>query len=36
MKQALNQAIAYLGFCLFIATFWAIVFGIVYLAADIK
>lgn len=36
MKQALNTAAAYVGFCLLIATFWAVVFGIVYIAADIK
>lgn len=36
MKNALNTAVAYTGFCLFIALFWALVFGLVYIMADIK
>lgn len=36
MKHALNSAAAYVGFCLLIAAVWAILFGIVYVAADIK
>ena len=36
MNKSLSSIGGYLGFCLLIAIFWGIVFGIVYLVADIK
>jgi len=36
MRHILNTALAYTGFCLFISLFWGLVFGLVYIMADIK
>lgn len=36
MRHYINTGLAYTGFCLLLLSFWGLVFGLVYLMADIK